>query len=75
MSLGVLGLLVYENDRIRKSDKRLLYLTYALIAASALAADHEGQSAEMLVKESDEAMYEAKAAYYRISGKKRRRRR
>ena len=37
MALGVLSLLVYENDRIRHGDKRLLYLTYALIAASALA--------------------------------------
>ena len=44
-------------------------------AGYALAADHEGQSAEMLVKESDKAMYEAKAAYYRNSGKERRRRR
>ena len=37
LSLGVLSLLVYENARIRKEDKRLLYLTYALIALSALA--------------------------------------
>ena len=44
-------------------------------AGYALAADHEGQSAEMLVKESDKAMYEAKAAYYHNSGKERRRRR
>lgn len=44
-------------------------------AGYALAANHEGQSAEMLVKESDEAMYEAKAAYYRLSGKERRKRR
>ena len=37
LSLGILSLLVYENARIRREDKRLLYLTYALIAVSALA--------------------------------------
>lgn len=37
LALGVLGVLIRENDRLAKSDKRLLYLTYALIAVSALA--------------------------------------
>lgn len=37
MALGALGILVRENDRIPRADKRLLYLTYALIAVSALA--------------------------------------
>lgn len=36
-ALGVLCLLVHENARIRCRDKDLLYLTYALIAVSALA--------------------------------------
>ena len=37
LSLGVLCLLVNENARIQRKDKTLLYLTYALIAVSALA--------------------------------------
>ena len=37
MGLGVLSVLIHENDRLAKSDKRMLYLTYALIAVSALA--------------------------------------
>ena len=37
LSLGILGLLVHENARIQPRNKRLLYLTYALIALSALA--------------------------------------
>ncbi|MBQ8082140.1 MAG: diguanylate cyclase, partial [Clostridia bacterium] len=37
LALGVLSVLIRENDRLTKSDKRLLYLTYALIAVSALA--------------------------------------
>ena len=37
LALGVLSILIRENDRLSKSDKRLLYLTYALIAISALA--------------------------------------
>ena len=37
LALGVLSILIQENDRLSKSDKRLLYLTYALIAISALA--------------------------------------
>lgn len=36
-ALGVLCLLVHENARIRRRDKGLLYLTYVLIAVSALA--------------------------------------
>lgn len=35
-ALGVLCLLVHENARIKYRDKQLLYLTYALIAFSAL---------------------------------------
>lgn len=37
LALFVLGVLVHENDRIRRSDKALFYLTYALIAVSSLA--------------------------------------
>lgn len=37
LALGVLSVLIRENDRLSKPDKRLLYLTYALIAVSALA--------------------------------------
>ena len=37
MSLGVLCVLIWENDRLTSYDKRLLHLTYALIAVSALA--------------------------------------
>lgn len=37
MSLGVLCILVWENDRIKRANKRIFYLTYAFIALSALA--------------------------------------
>ena len=37
ISLGTLCILIRENARIPRKDKRLLYLTYALIAESALA--------------------------------------
>ena len=37
MALGVLCILIRENGRISRADKRLLYLTYTLIAVSALA--------------------------------------
>ena len=37
MTLAVLSVLIYENGRIPREDKQLLYLTYALIALSALA--------------------------------------
>ena len=37
LSLGALSLLVHENARIQRRDKRLLYLTYLLIAIAALA--------------------------------------
>ena len=43
-----------------------------LSAGFALAEDHAGLSAEALVKEADQAMYLAKAAYYALSGKDRR---
>ena len=46
-----------------------------LAAGYALAADHPGLSAEKLVSEADQAMYQAKAEYYRTTGKDRRRRR
>ena len=37
MALIILCILVFENDRIPGKDKRLLYVTYALVAVSALA--------------------------------------
>ena len=37
LSLGILCILVYENNRIKKENKIAYYLTYALIAAAALA--------------------------------------
>lgn len=36
MSSGSLSVLVWENNRMSKDDKKLLYLTYALIAVSTL---------------------------------------
>ena len=37
LSLGILCVLVHENDRISRKDKRLFYLTYLIIGVSALA--------------------------------------
>ena len=37
MALGILVILVRENGRISKHDKRILYLTYLVVALSALA--------------------------------------
>ena len=37
MALGVLCILVRENDRMRKADKRVFYLTYEMLALAALA--------------------------------------
>lgn len=37
MALGVLCVLVRENDRLTQKVKGLLYLSYALVAVSALA--------------------------------------
>lgn len=37
MALSILSLLIWENDRMARSDKQLLYLTYALILFSSLA--------------------------------------
>ena len=37
LTLGALGVLIYKNNRIPHDSKRLLYLTYLLIAVSALA--------------------------------------
>lgn len=49
--------------------------TLSLSAGMALAVDHQTLSAETLAQESDKAMYEAKAAYYRTAGRDRRNRR
>ena len=49
--------------------------TLSLSAGYALVCDHDSLTAEALVRESDTAMYEAKAAYYREAGRDRRRRR
>lgn len=46
----------------------------SLSAGYALAADHDGCTCEELVRQSDLAMYDDKAAYYRESGRERRRR-
>lgn len=37
LTLGAMGVLVYKNSRIAADNKRVLYLTYVLIAAAALA--------------------------------------
>ena len=37
MTLGVLSILVWENNRIKKPDKKIFYISYLLIAISALA--------------------------------------
>ena len=37
MALGVLCILVHENGRMQKDDKKLLYITYTLVALSAIA--------------------------------------
>ena len=37
LTLALLSILVYENDRIHPKDKKIRYLAYAIIAASALA--------------------------------------
>ena len=37
LTLGALGVLIYKNNRISKDSKQLLYLTYILVAVSALA--------------------------------------
>ena len=37
LALIILSLLIWENDRMARSDKQLLYLTYALIILSSLA--------------------------------------
>ena len=49
--------------------------TVSVSAGYALASDHPDLSAEKLVREADQAMYAAKAAYYRRSGHDRRSRR
>ena len=47
--------------------------TLSVSAGYALASKNKGLSAEKLVGVADKAMYEAKAAYYRNSGRDRRR--
>lgn len=37
LTLVVLGILVYENDRIPRNDKRILFITYGIVAVSSLA--------------------------------------
>ncbi len=37
MALGVLGLLVHENGRLKSRDRKLLYFTFVLIGLSAMA--------------------------------------
>ena len=37
IALAVLTILVHENNRIPLEDKRILYVTYALVAGAALA--------------------------------------
>ena len=37
MTLSALSILVTENNRIAREDKRILYLTYALVALAGLA--------------------------------------
>ena len=65
-------------DALRRLDTECAAWTGRLVgqlhlsAGFALAEDHAGLSAEALVKEADQAMYQAKAAYYARSGKDRR---
>ena len=47
----------------------------SLSAGCALARDHRGLTGEELVKKADQAMYAAKAEYYRVNGRDRRARR
>ena len=37
MSLILLGILVFENNRIKKEDKGILFITYAVVAVAATA--------------------------------------
>ena len=37
LTLGAMTVLVYKNRRIDRDTKKILYLTYALVAAAALA--------------------------------------
>ena len=79
---------VLTNMDQEEADKALLLLkletdqwhgekvkSLSVSAGYALAADYDTITAEMLVMESDKAMYEAKAAYYQSEGKDRRKRR
>ena len=65
-------------DALRRLDTECAAWTGRLVgrlhlsAGFALAEDRAGLSAEALVREADQAMYEAKAKYYALSGKDRR---
>ena len=61
-----------ETERWRGSAVK----TLSVSAGYALAEDYDGDdlTAEALVRESDKAMYEAKAAYYQNAGRDRRKR-
>ncbi|MBR1559032.1 MAG: GGDEF domain-containing protein [Clostridia bacterium] len=63
---------MYEEARRWRGER---VKTLSLSAGYALVCDHDSLTAEALVRESDTAMYEAKAAYYREAGRDRRRRR
>ena len=62
---------LYEKARRWRGEK---VRSLSVSAGFAVAKDHQGKTAEALVRESDKAMYEAKAAYYRDKGRDRRRR-
>ena len=65
-------------DRLREETKRWRggkVRSLSVAAGYALAEDYDGLTAEALVRESDKAMYKAKAAYYRDKGRDRRNRR
>lgn len=53
----------------------LSWMSLGVSAGCALAVNYDELTAEELVRESDKAMYEAKAAYYRHAGRDRRNRR
>lgn len=63
-------LLKLENETKRWRGKEVKSLS--LSAGYALAADHEGCSCEMLVREADMKMYDEKRAYYQANGRDRR---
>ena len=68
---SVLMALNQETRRWRGEKAKSLSVS----AGFALSQDYDGLTSEALVRESDKAMYEAKAAYYRKTGRDRRNRR